>query len=62
MNVQKSKNINLEEKICKNCVGFQDRACFRRPWIVLEILGPRFVAASDKCWKFKNKHMTENAR
>lgn len=64
MAIQKTDNMKLtkEQKACRNCVGFRDCACYRRPWILLYLFGPLFVGPGDKCWKFKNKHMAQNTR
>ena len=55
------KKENIEKK-CQNCVGFDTCACYRRPSIVLYLVGPRFVGADDKCWKFKAKALNSKTR
>ena len=43
------------KKICKNCIGFSDCRCYRRPLIELFIFGPRSVNPEGTCFKFESK-------
>lgn len=53
-NMTKQIQQNTEPK-CKNCVGFDACACYRRLWLMLYFFGPKFVNPNDSCWKFKSK-------
>lgn len=48
-------NLTTQNKVCRNCVGFQDCACYRRPGLILYLFGPSFVGPEDTCWKFKRQ-------
>jgi hypothetical protein len=52
---QNSDKINEEERKCKNCTGFSDSRCYRRPLIELFVFGPRCVDAEGTCFKFESK-------
>jgi hypothetical protein len=55
MKIKSNVKTCRKERKCKNCTGYDDYKCYRRPLIELFLIGPRSINPENTCINFNPK-------